>query len=182
MLIDGRSAAEIEAAERREAAGEEVVVNRRVVAGEADARREREHVPARVVGPFVQQQVLAGVEHGSRILEAADDLFQLQLQEVAFGRQERAVARIVGDGPLEAVHRVVADDFGELGKCRVGRIADLDVFAAVREGRREIVLDPLVAERDAAADALFVPIAITCDRRTIRSDPGCTASPTNTVR
>ena len=40
-------------------------------------------------------------------------------------------------------------------------IADLDVLAAVRNGRRQIVLDPLVAERNATAEPLFVPVAIT---------------------
>ncbi len=61
-----------------------------------------------MVGPLAEQEVLAGVENGARIFEAADDLFQFHLQEVAFGRQEGAVAGIVGDGPFETVQRVVA--------------------------------------------------------------------------
>ena len=68
-----------------------------------------------MVGPFVEQKVLASVEHGARILEAADDFFQFHLQEVAFGREERAVARIVGDGPLETVNRVMANVLRRVG-------------------------------------------------------------------
>ena len=37
-----------------------------------------------------------------------------------------------------------------------GGIEDFDVLAAIRERRRQIALDPLVAERDSAADALLV--------------------------
>src|SRR5205823_1336467 len=153
-----RCAAEVEAAERGKAARVKGVVNGRVVAGKAELRRERQHVAARVVGPFVEQHVLAGVEYGAGVLEAADDFFQFHLQEVAFGRQKGTVASVVGHGPLEAVHRVMANDLIELGngtrtsvRYRHTWIADLDVFTAVRDGRGQIILDPLVTERHAAA-------------------------------
>ena len=57
-----RCAAEVEAADRGETAGEEAVVDRRVVAGETEFRAGADHVPARVVGPFVDEKVFASVD------------------------------------------------------------------------------------------------------------------------
>ena len=56
-------------------------------------------MPAGVVGPLAEQEVLAAVEDRPRILEAADHLFQLELEQVALRGQERVVAGVVGDGP-----------------------------------------------------------------------------------
>src|SRR5690242_3809272 len=118
-----------------------------------------------MIGTLVEQHILACVEDGSRVLEAADNLFQFHLQEVAFGCEERIVARVVGDSPLETMYRVVTEGFVELwSRVRIGRryvwVADFDVFATIGDTGRQIVFDPLVAERHAAADALFIPVDI----------------------
>ena len=109
----------------------------------------------RVIGAFAEEQVLASIGHRARIGEVADDLFDFKLQEVTFGGQERAIARIVGDRVLEAVI-VLSPTTSSSRQCVGRRIADLHLFAAVRSGHRQIVLDPLVTERDPAAGALFV--------------------------
>src|SRR4051812_12073037 len=79
---------------------------------------------------------------------------------MSFGGEESTIAGVVGDTPLEAVQCVVADNFGKLRIGKVGRVTDLYIFAAISDCGREVVFHPLIAQGNAAARALFVPVAV----------------------
>ena len=54
-------------------------------------------MPAGVVGPLGEQEILPGIEDRARIIEAADHLLQLELEQVALRGEEGVVAGVVGN-------------------------------------------------------------------------------------
>lgn len=82
--------AELEAAERGEAAGEEGVVDRRLVARVALVVVEAQHLPAGSVGMLGDDGVLPRV--GLGMLEDAGHLFQRRFQGVPLRGQESVIA------------------------------------------------------------------------------------------
>src|SRR5262245_33996415 len=112
-----------------------------------------------MVGPLVKQKVLSPVKDCARVIEAADHLLEFKLDQMALRGQERVVASVVGQRELNAVQRIAAQDFGQIGNLR-GNITDVDVLTTVRHDRRQVVLGPVVTERNAPADPLLVVVEI----------------------
>ena len=81
---------------RRETAGVEPVVDRRVVARPAGAGRKAQHVSAGAVGPLVKREVFPQVDLRPRILERAQHLFDRRLDQMSFGGEEGVVALVLG--------------------------------------------------------------------------------------
>ena len=118
-------------------------------------------MPARVVGPLAEQQILPAVEDGPRILERADDLLRApscrKCPSVARNALSRVSLAMVHLKPCSALSPTTSSSSGS------EFVDGLLIFTSsprYDDGRRQIVLDPLIAERHAAAEALFVPVAI----------------------
>ncbi len=168
MTADGnahlmrRRPAEVETPQARISPGEIVVVDRRVVPRDVETRAQTQDVAPGAVRPLTEQEVFSQIDLGAGIVVGADDLLERYLEQMAFGGKEAVVAGIVRQRRLEAVQDARAHDVQQVlrrAERRDDRIADLDVRAAIGDRSRQVRRE-LIAESDATAQSLLVPLAV----------------------
>src|SRR5690606_36262400 len=142
-----------------EAACEEVFEDRRVGSRQANAKRVRQHMPARPVRAFLEQDVAAIVDLASRIIEAAEILLEAQLQVLTFRRKDRDVPRVISQRDAARKQVVVAQHGIKLGNSEEARIVNINVLAQARDRDRSIGREA-VAEGEPSAEPLFAPVRI----------------------
>ncbi len=157
-----RGPAEIKTAHRGETTGIEAVVNRGVVTHPADIGGVAQHMPSRMIGPLVEQEILAKIGVHPWVLECPRDIFAANFEIVPLCWQKRAIAGIVDRGESESMERIVAHDIIQIGESSWNRgdIANLDAFSTIGRDRRQIILQPLMTNRNTSPQTRFIPVGV----------------------